>query len=199
MKITKFPLGSIKSNCYIVHEGQKAFAIDPGYENNELIPYLKGKGLTLESIYITHGHYDHVGGVKQLKDIFDCAVYAPLKDKIWMIQSPYNQVGHIIPVDVWVADLDDVTLIGNNFKVYETPGHSEGGTVLSHNQILFSGDTLFYQSIGRTDIPFSNSQDIYKSIKRIYSLFDDDVIVYPGHGRQSTIGHEKKYNPFVKG
>lgn len=199
MEIMKFSLGNLKSNCYVLSEEDHAIIIDPGYESDDVIRYIIKQNLTLEAIYITHGHFDHVGGVKQLKDQFNCTVYAPIKDKIWMGKSSYNQLGYEIPVDTWVKDGDTFEAIGLLFTIYETPGHSEGSTVLSVDHILFSGDTLFYQSIGRTDIPLSDPQAIYRSVKRIYQLFDEDIMVYPGHGRTTDIGHEKKFNPFVRG
>jgi len=177
----------------------KAVIIDPGYESDELIDYIQKHHLSVEGIYVTHGHPDHVGGVRQLKNMFHATVYAPLKDSSWMGEGQLNRIGHVIPVDVFVQEPDELNLIGKNFKIYETPGHSKGSTVLYVDGILFSGDTLFFQSIGRTDIPESEPQVIYHSIKKIYELFNDDVIVYPGHGKPTTIGHEKKFNPFVKG
>ncbi len=198
MEITRFSLGSLRSNCYIVSEEKRAFIIDPGYESDEVLKYIKKNELQIEAIYITHGHPDHVGGVKQLKDTFMVPVYAPLKDRIWMGKSSYNQIGYEIPVDTWVRDLDHINLLDHVFTVYEVPGHSEGSTVLHTDHILFSGDTLFFQSIGRTDIPLSDFKSIFQSIKRLYALFDEDTIVYPGHGRATDIGHEKKFNPFVR-
>ncbi len=199
MEIMKFVLGDhYRSNCYIIHENNKAFIIDPGCESFEVIDYIKDTNLMLEGIYLTHGHPDHVGGVKQLKDMFDVLVYAPIKDKIWFGLTPYNQIGYEIPVDVWVKDLDVLHFLNLDFTVYETPGHSKGGTVLYSNEILFSGDTLFFQSIGRTDFPLSNPISIQHSLRRIFELFNDDTLVYPGHGKSTTIGHEKKYNPFIK-
>ncbi|HOI85846.1 MAG TPA: MBL fold metallo-hydrolase [Acholeplasmataceae bacterium] len=198
MEIMKFSLGSLRSNCYIVSEENKALIIDPGYESDDVVKYIKKNELTVEAIYITHGHPDHVGGVKQMKSLFDVFVYAPYKDRIWMGKSTYNQLGYEIPVDIWVHDLETFEAIGHLWTIYETPGHSEGSTVLQTDHILFSGDTLFYQSIGRTDIPLSDSQVIYRSIKRMYQLFDEDTVVYPGHGRPTDIGHEKKFNPFVR-
>lgn len=198
MEIMKFSLGNLKSNCYILSEADKAIIIDPGYESDDVIRYIKKQNLTIDAIYLTHGHFDHVGGVRQLKDLYQCVVYAPIKDKIWMGKSSYNQFGYEIPVDVWVKDLDTFEAMGLVFTVYETPGHSEGSTVLSVDHILFSGDTLFYQSIGRTDIPLSDPKAIFNSVKRIYQLFEEDIMVYPGHGRTTDIGHEKKFNPFVR-
>ncbi len=199
MEIMRFSLGNLKSNCYILSEANQAIIIDPGYESDDVIRYINKQNLNVEAIYITHGHFDHVGGVKQLKDLFNCKVYAPIKDKIWMGKSSYNQLGYEVPVDLWVKDMDTFEALGLMFTVYETPGHSEGSTVLSVDHILFSGDTLFFQSIGRTDIPLSDPQVIYRSVKRIYQLFDEDIMVYPGHGRPTDIGHEKKFNPFVRG
>lgn len=198
MEIMRFSLGSLRSNCYVVSEENKALIIDPGYESDDVIKYIRKNELKVEAIYITHGHPDHVGGVKQLKDLFNCTVYAPQKDRIWMGKSSYNQIGYEIPVDHFVVDHETFDAIDHTFTVYETPGHSEGSTVLHLDHMLFSGDTLFFQSIGRTDIPLSDAQAIYRSIKRIYQLFDEDTVVYPGHGKQTDIGHEKKFNPFVK-
>jgi len=199
MEIMKFTLGSYRSNCYVVHDMNKAVIIDPGYESDEVIEYIKKHHLSVEGIYVTHGHPDHVGGARQMKNMFNATVYAPLKDSIWMGEGQFNQIGHVIPVDVFVQEPKELKLIGKIFKVYDTPGHSEGGTILYVDGVLFSGDTLFFQSIGRTDIPKSDPQVIYQSIKKIYELFKDDVIVYPGHGKPTTIGHEKKFNPFVRG
>lgn len=198
MEIVKFVLGDIRSNCYVVYEKNHAFVIDPGFENDVVIPFIKEKNLILDGIYITHGHFDHVGGVKQLKDAFGVQVYAPKEDLVFMNDGPYNRIGYPIPVDQWVIDGDEVNFLNQIWKVYITPGHSPGSSILYGNHTLFSGDTLFYQSIGRTDIPFADSKTIYHSVKRIYSLFEDDVIIYPGHGRSSTIGHEKLHNPFVR-
>ncbi len=198
MEIYKLQLGNLRSNCYIVYEDQKGFIVDPGYASDDILKYIEKKNIFIEGIYITHGHFDHVGGVEMIKEALGCLVYAPIKDKIWMGKSTYNQVGHEIPVDVWVKHGDVLTFFDKAFTVYETPGHSEGSTVLYGEQSLFSGDTLFYQSIGRTDIPLSNSEEIYRSVKKIYAWFDEDVLVYPGHGRPTDIGHEKKFNPLVR-
>jgi glyoxylase-like metal-dependent hydrolase (beta-lactamase superfamily II) len=198
MKLKVFTLGDLRSKCYILYEEGLAFVIDPGYESDEILSFLDEEKLIVVKIYATHGHPDHVGGIKRIKEIYDATVYAPEKDKIWMKTSVYNRIGYEIPVDVWVRDLDMISFIGKEFIVYETPGHSMGSTVLYGHDVLFSGDTLFFQSIGRTDIPLADSQILYQSIKRIYQLFSDDTVVYPGHGKPTTIGHEKEFNPFVR-
>ena len=109
-----------------------------------------------------------------------------------------SEIGYEIPVDTWVKEGDVINHINHSFAVYETPGHSEGGTVLHSNGILFSGDTLFFESIGRTDLPLSNPSQIQDSLKRLFKLFNDNTIVYPGHSKPTTIGHEKQFNPFIK-
>ena len=200
MNIQKFTLGMYKSNCYIVYENGQAIVIDPGYESDEVINFIDQNKLNVLAIYVTHGHIDHVGGIKQIKDRYQAKVYAPLKDKIWFMSSNYNRLGYEIPVDTYIEDGFVLKLEEHAFTVMETPGHSEGGTILCdlNHDLCFSGDTLFFETIGRTDLPFSSFDDIVKSIKKMYQLLPNQTKLYPGHGRPTTIGHEKKFNMFVK-
>ncbi|NCU33532.1 MAG: MBL fold metallo-hydrolase, partial [Candidatus Moranbacteria bacterium] len=128
MHIAKFSLGDYRTNCYVLHENGDALVIDPGYESDELFDYLKDNLLTVEAIYITHGHHDHVGGVRKLKTLYQSKVYAPEKDKIWLGKSSYNRIGYPIPVDYWVQHGDTFCVAENTFSVYEAPGHTEGST-----------------------------------------------------------------------
>lgn len=200
MNIQKFTLGMYKSNCYIVYENQDAIIIDPGYESAEVVAFIDDQKLNIKGIYITHGHIDHVGGVKQLKSLYNTKVFAPLKDKIWFIKSDYNRLGYDIPVDHFIEENYTLTLGNHEFKVIETPGHSAGGTVLCalNSLLCFSGDTLFFETIGRTDLPFSSFEDIQSSILKLYEILPNQTKLYPGHGRPTTIGHEKKFNMFVR-
>jgi hydroxyacylglutathione hydrolase len=198
MEIVRFSLGELRSNCYVISERGEAFIIDPGYESDEVMKYIQKNMLSVEGIYLTHGHPDHVGGVKQIKSVYQSKVFAPSKDKLWLGKSSYNQIGYEIPIDVYVHHGDNLSMIGRTWKVYETPGHSQGSTVLFTPGVLFTGDTLFYESIGRTDIPLSDFSHIKKSIQNIFDWFEDETICYPGHGRSTTILHEKKHNPFIK-
>lgn len=200
LKIKKFELGEIKSNSYIIYNENEAFIIDPGFNNNLLIPFLEVKQLILKGIYLTHGHFDHWGGVDQLREKYsNINVYAPLKDQIWFMINEYNYWKREPKIDKWVQDGDIIDVLGNKFKVMETPGHSEGGTVLYNSEICFSGDTLFRQSVGRTDLPFSDKNDLVKSVSKMYKTLSNNHIVYPGHGPQTTIMFEKVNNPFVRG
>lgn len=198
MEIKQFILGNLRSNCYILIKDDACVVVDPGYESLDVVEFIKTHNLDLKAIYITHGHYDHIGGVNQLKKLFDCIIYAPKKDNMFFDVGPYNKLGVNIHVDFWISEGDQFQWLGHTFTVIETPGHSPGGTVLATDHMIFSGDTLFYQSIGRTDLLLSSSQDIYQSVKKLYQVFPDETIVYPGHGRPTTIGHEKKHNPFVR-
>lgn len=198
MEIRQIRLGEIKSNCYVVSHQGKAMIIDPGFESDLVIDYLYENQLVPELIYVTHGHFDHCGGVKQLKEYYNIVVYAPKKDEIWMNDSAYNRWLYPIPVDHWVTKNDKIFFQGIEFTILETPGHSDGSTALYHAPYLFGGDTLFYQSIGRTDLPFASFDKIKKSILKLYEL-PNQTTIYPGHGRPTTIAHEKQYNPFVKG
>jgi len=200
MQIQKFTLGNLRSNCYIVFEETHAFIVDPGYESQAVIDFIENNDLTIDFIYLTHGHIDHVGGVKQLKEKYNAKVYAPQKDIFWMTTYTKEKLGYDIPVDVFFNEPFEFEWLDFTLKFFDTPGHSLGGTILwiEDLDVMFSGDTLFYQTIGRTDIPYADADTLINSIKRIYSLFPQQTRVYPGHGRSTEIGHEKKYNPFVK-
>jgi len=200
MQIQKFTLGDLRSNCYVVFNETNAFIIDPGYENDIVSKFIENHGLDVDFIYLTHGHYDHVGGVKQLKDMYQCRVYAPKKDIFWTKDYALNKLGYEIPVDQYIEEPYAIFWQDLDLQVFETPGHSEGGTILFIPEIdvLFSGDTLFYHTVGRTDIPYANSEVLVESIKKIYKLIPDQTRVYPGHGRATTIIEEKKNNPFVR-
>lgn len=198
MEIIGLKLGEARSNAYVVSEGKQCFIIDPGYEGPEIIEYIKSRKLDPQFIYITHGHHDHTGGVKQLKDMYHLPVYAPLKDKVWMTDTIYNYFPYDIPVDQYVVEGDTIEFAGKEFSVIETPGHSEGSTSLYAAPHLFSGDTLFFENVGRVDIPFADMDVLIDSVKNKLLTLPDKTIVYPGHGKQTTIKHEKQNNPFIK-
>ncbi len=199
MHVKRFSLGPLKSNCYIVYEDKKAFVVDPGYPSQDVLDFIVNHQLNVEFIYITHGHPDHIGGIEFLNDYLNVPVYAPHNDQWWIeIYGPSAQIN--AKITTWIKEPFTFSFQGSSFYVYDTPGHSEGGTVLylQDAQMLFSGDTLFYQTVGRTDIPHANQVDLVHSIHKMYDLFPDQTTVYPGHGRETSIGHEKKYNQFVR-
>lgn len=198
MKITKFVLGDIRSNCYIIKINESALIIDPGFPDESIIDYLEKHNLTLKAIYITHGHFDHWGGVNMLTTKYpNVLVYAPKKDSFWFEIGKQNPWNYKPRIDTFVEEGDIITIESTSFKVYETPGHSLGGTILFSKPHLFTGDTLFKQSVGRTDIIHASFDALTKSVLRMYKSFSNETICYPGHGSNTTIGFEKEHNPFI--
>lgn len=198
MNLFRFPLGEYQSNCYILVKGFEAMIIDPGYPSKELDDFITSNGLRVKIIYITHGHFDHTGGVNTLKRRYPkLTVFAPRKDMYFYSRNPKELIYEDVLIDKYVTEGDIISFHDANFEVIETPGHSYGSTCLYYDKVLFSGDTLFYHSVGRTDLYLSNTKDLYNSIH--YKLFNlpDDTAVYPGHGRSTTILEEKLNNPIV--
>lgn len=200
MEIKRFVLSAYQSNCYIVVQNKKAIIIDPGDESKKVVDYIKENDLEVVLIYATHGHVDHVAGIKYFKDLYKVNTYGPKKDEIWFTNPNYNRLGYDIPIDRYIGEGDQIVLDDIIFDIYDTPGHSKGGTVLYNkdHDLCFSGDTLFRQTIGRTDLPFGDFEEIKKSIHKMYDLFADPTKVYPGHGMSTTIAFEKLNNQFVK-
>jgi len=173
--------------------------IDPGYESKELMHFLDDNGLQVEVIYVTHGHIDHIGGVNALKRKFkNATVYAPIKDQYWYSRNPRLGLHETLLVDVYVKENDVVLFLDKTFKVIETPGHSYGSTILYFDKVLFSGDTLFKNSIGRTDLYLGDFRSIIESIKNKILTLPLDTLVFPGHGPETIIKNEKENNPFIK-
>lgn len=199
MNIKRLVLGDYESNCYIISSGGKALVIDPGYVNNEIIPYLNSENLDVKYIYLTHGHFDHVGGVNQLKSYFPNAIVRIHQDDvIWLGKNELNMLNLKVSIDETFSDEHNFTIGNLGFRVIHTPGHSAGGIAILTNDRLFVGDTLFRLSIGRSDFPFGDYDTLVNSIKKLY-LLPDKTVVYPGHGEATTIGFEKLHNYFVKG
>lgn len=192
MKITTIPLGLYQTNCYILAEGDRCLVIDPGEEADKVLGFLEKQGLTLEAILLTHGHFDHVGAVKTLAAETDCRVY--------LCQEELALPGAMTAGPLFYTDFykegDRLTLAGLSFEVLHTPGHTPGSVCLRFDEHLFSGDTLFAGSCGRTDFPGSSPRDMVCSLSRLAKL-EDHLRVYPGHGSSTTIGEEKRYNPYL--
>lgn len=199
MNLVSFTLGKYQSNCYIIYKDFKAMIIDPGYISEDVHRFLEEKGLKVDVIYVTHGHSDHIGGVNDLKRKYPSAtVYAPKKDMYWYSRNSKYEIYDDLLVDVYVKNNVYVPFMDVVFQVLETPGHTYGSTCLYLNKVLFSGDTLFRRSIGRTDLYMGDYEAITHSIQQILYKLPDDTVVYPGHGNVTTIKEEKLYNPFIK-
>lgn len=212
LKVEKFVFNDFEQNTYLVFDelSKEAAIIDPGnsnaYENDELERFIKDKDLNLKMIINTHGHIDHIFGISFLKETFNPDFYFPFPDLplLQNVRLQSEMIGILAPKVITPDyDLHQFELLKfNNFsiQVLKTPGHSPGGTCLVIREIkkVFSGDTIFYESIGRTDLWGGDFDLLINSIKnKIFSL-DADFEILPGHGPSSTIQHEKENNPFLK-
>ena len=203
IKIHTLMLGSYQTNCYIVHdEAAKTCAvIDPGYSPERVLEFVDKLGLSVEAILLTHGHFDHVGGVEAIVKETNCA--------LWMRESDYTQFKNpqndfFYPIhdcdftEVWFCEDDEIIRAGGlTFTVLATPGHTYGSVCYLCGNAMFSGDTLFAGSCGRTDLPGGDWQTIQFSLERLAEL-DGDFMVYPGHGESTTLERERKVNPYMR-
>lgn len=194
LKIHVLPLGDYQTNCYIVHEENSTdcLIIDPGYEPEIISSYLEEKGLTPAAILLTHCHFDHVGAVKDLAAQYDCKVFL---DKKELAMPPMLTNGPLYYTDGY-GDGDTLTLADIPIQVLETPGHTPGSVCLIMEDTLFSGDTLFASSCGRTDLPCGDSRAMRDSLCRLAAL-SENYRVCPGHGPSSTLNREKQTNPYL--
>ena len=194
LKIHVLPLGDYQTNCYIVHEENSTdcLIIDPGYEPEIISSYLEEKGLTPEAILLTHCHFDHVGAVKDLAAQYDCKVFL---DKKELAMPPMLTNGPLYYTDGY-GDGDTLTLAGIPIQVLETPGHTPGSVCLIMEDTLFSGDTLFADSCGRTDLPCGDARAMRDSLRRLAAL-SENYRVCPSHGPSSTLNREKQTNPYL--
>jgi glyoxylase-like metal-dependent hydrolase (beta-lactamase superfamily II) len=202
------PVTPLQQNCTIVWcaKTNKAAVIDPGGEVPRLLHALSHLGLTLEKIFVTHGHMDHAGGVAELKEATGVPIEGPHPDdQFWIDNIEVAGARYGIPEariftpDRWLADGDTVSLGETSFEVLHCPGHTPGHVVFFHRQARFAqvGDVLFAGSIGRTDFPRGNHADLIASITTKLWPLGDDVQFVPGHGPMSTFGQERRTNPFV--
>ncbi len=213
MQVRTIATGPFQSNAYLIWEDSNAEAliIDPGDDSEELLARIEIEALSLNLILVTHGHLDHVGAAEPLRRQTGAPVCIPtgeqeiiehLPDACRMFglpELPIPQVDHWLEPDVGplAAALDSVVPEGLDIQALATPGHSPGGTSYLIGQHLFAGDTLFQGSVGRTDLPGGHWPTLQNSLVLLMAL-PDDTIVYPGHGATTTIGQERRDNPFVR-
>ncbi|SHH66732.1 Glyoxylase, beta-lactamase superfamily II [Anaerosphaera aminiphila DSM 21120] len=203
-KILRLILGDYQVNCYIVFdEENNAVIIDPGAEANKIIKAVKEHNLNVKYIILTHAHPDHFGALDEVRREFKVKAYLS-EDDSEMLANRSSQINGMLGLDtpplkadILVNDGDLIEFRDKNFKVIATPGHTPGGICLLLDNVLFSGDTLFYGSIGRTDLPGGDYDTIIKSLHKLMEL-DKDTIVLPGHGSETNIEFERANNPFLK-
>ncbi len=199
-------LGIVQTNCYILSNvsTKEAIVFDPGDQAEIIEQYLSNHGLTCVGILLTHGHFDHIMAVDGLVKRTGAKVHALEQEKQLLEDPQLNASARVhrpcsVTADMFLKDQETFTLAGFQIRVIHTPGHTAGGACyyFPELEILFSGDTLFLESIGRSDLPTGDGVVLVASIQNKLMTLEDDIQVYPGHGDATTIGHERKYNPFL--
>ncbi|MEF9971976.1 MAG: MBL fold metallo-hydrolase [Oscillospiraceae bacterium] len=198
MLIKQFTLGHIQTNCYIVTDEKtlECVVIDPGDESNTIMDYLETNKLKCRFILLTHGHFDHTGAVDGVHEQTGALVCMSEKD----VKKKITEIGYKFspPKSTqFLSEGDVITLGALEFDVIETPGHSEGGLTFRCENALFTGDTLFRDSCGRTDLPGSDGKAMMNSLRKLYNL-EGDYEVYPGHMEVSSLERERKFNYFMQ-
>ena len=204
MEIKALVLGSIEVNCYLISTEKAAVVIDPGFHSAEALEFLQNASDKERLILLTHAHFDHIGYAKELSVLTDSQIAigegdaAALSDNNLNLSAPFGAPLSPFKADILLTDGQEIKVSDLTFKVIHTPGHTVGGVSYLCGDILFSGDTLFAGSIGRTDFPGGNYEVLKNSVKTLYKL-PDDTVVLSGHGGKTTIINEKRYNPFIRG
>lgn len=207
MKYITLVLGPIQTNCYIVYDDatREAMVVDPAWNYAEIDRQLEKNQLTLKLIFLTHGHADHIGALQELRQKKQVPVYVGAGDAD-LISNSRNNLSMFIgrPVtcdsaDHIAHDGDTITLGGLTFTVLETPGHTPGGLSLYGEGVVFSGDTLFLYSVGRTDLYGGSMKELLTSLNTKLMTLPDDTIVLTGHGPATQIGRERQNNPYLDG
>ena len=206
MIVKKLVVGPIVSNCYVVgsESNKGGVIIDPGADAEEILKNIKDLGLDIKYLFLTHGHIDHIGALKEVKDATGAEVaihtddaqslYQPSSGKVFGLSYPPPP-----PPDRLLKDGDSIDIGDLHLLVLHTPGHSPGGICLLVEGVVFSGDTLFNYGIGRYDLPGGSYSQLMNSIHTKLMVLPDDTIVYPGHGLGTTIATERQGNPFLRG
>lgn len=198
-KLKRILLGMVRTNCYVIHnDAAEAIIIDPADLPNKISAFIEENGLTPKAILLTHGHFDHIGAAEALRDKYGIKIYAHEAEKVILTDAGMNlsnqfYLNYAFDADVYFKDGDQFEVGQFKIKAIHTPGHTVGSSCFIIDDVIFSGDTLFYGTHGRTDFPTGSQSQIIRSIKEKLLVLDEDMWVYPGHDMHTTIGDEKKY------
>ncbi len=200
-------LGPVQTNVYFIinDDTSECVLVDPAYSPERIVQLIKDNGLILCGILLTHGHFDHIAGVQGVLDEYKVPVYASAKEEKLLSDPELNESqevfgrGITVVPDHLLKDNEEFELGGITFRNMDTPGHTEGSCCYYAKEMgaLFSGDTLFEGSVGRTDLPTGSSRTITRSLNEVIMTLPDETDVYPGHGGYTTIGDERNYNPWI--
>ena len=202
MVFKKIEVGRLKTNCYLAGDKDNLLVIDPGANADKIIKEIEENGYTVKYIVLTHCHFDHFGVVGDIKEKTGAVVLISENEKENYLKDTINLSFHFrnssapCAPDILLKEGDKIKSGEFEFEVIETPGHTSGGICLLCGNILFSGDTLFYESVGRTDFPTGNMEQLLANIRAKIFVLPPETEVYPGHGEKTTVGHEMKNNMF---
>ena len=207
IKIGRMVLGVCQTNCYFLYreDSKECIFVDPADQGANIYKAMTKNGFKIAAVLLTHGHFDHIWGTKELCELSGAKLYALDAEKEVLQDARKNvssQVGraYTTDADVYLKDGEEMAIANMTFQVIATPGHTAGGCCYYFKEagFLVSGDTLFQDSVGRTDFPTGSMGTLVRSIKEKLFVLPDETKVYPGHGDNTTIGHEKMYNPFCQ-
>lgn len=207
MQIKRLEVGEMGTNCYLAwcEKTNLALVIDPGSDSERILRAVRNLELKVKYIVNTHGHLDHIGANRNLHDVLNCPIAIGEDDSIMLTSPKHNlssQIGQPVTspdADILLAQGDKLEFGSCVLEVFDTPGHTPGGICLYGHGILFAGDTLFQRSIGRSDLPGGNHDQLIKSIQTKLLALPDVTRVLPGHGPETTISEERVHNPWLQG
>ena len=206
IKIGRMVLSMCQTNCYFLYreDAKECILIDPADQGQQIYNALSKNGFTIQAILLTHGHFDHIWGANEVRSLAGVKMYAYEQEKELLNSEKLNVSKgagrpYTVEADVYLKDGETLTVADMTCKCIATPGHTAGSCCYYFEDagILVSGDTLFQESVGRTDLPTGNMRTLMNSVKQKLFVLPEETKVYPGHGESTTIGYEKKYNPYV--
>lgn len=205
MKIECIQVGPLQTNCYILCDEDRSAAavIDPGFEAERILSALDKTGCKIEKVILTHGHFDHIEAAGEILDKTGVKLYAFDKE-LTLLQDPdmnlHTRFMHtpfrVLRPDVLISDGGEIEVGGLKLRFMHTPGHTSGSCCIFCGNVIFSGDTIFHETIGGTDHPTGDIKTLFKTVKKIAAI-EADYDIFPGHGEPTTLSHERVYNPYM--